>query len=107
MKHRVYNKGFQIQVYMPWLRFNNTFALHVLPRMAPHAWESIEELFHPTKTAPHSTMAFFAETNSCKLFHCFMKSSRWAESTLTFLEKFQRTIQVKTVKLKSTFWFEY
>ena len=80
--HPVSKGGFKIQVYKPWLRFNDTFVAYALPKMTSHAWESCRRTCSFNKNCSSFDYCFFTETNSSEVFQCYMKSNTLAETVI-------------------------
>ena len=80
--HPVSKGGFKIQVYKPWLRFNDTFVAYALPKMTSHAWESCRRTCSFNKNCSSFDYCFFTETNSSEVFQCYLKSNTLAETVI-------------------------
>ena len=80
--HPVSKGGFKIQVYKPWLRFNDTFFAYELPKMTSHAWESCRRTCSFNKNCSSFDYCFFTETNTSEVFQCYMKSNTLAETVI-------------------------
>ena len=80
--HPVSKGGFQIQVYKPWLRFNDTFVWRDIPTMTTHAWESCSKTCSANKNCTSFDYCFLTETDSNEMFQCYMKSNTFAETLI-------------------------
>ena len=80
--HPVSKGGFKIQVYKPWLRFNDTFVWYDLPKMTSHAWENCRRTCSFNKNCTSFDYCFFTENNSSEVFQCYMKSNTLAETVI-------------------------
>ncbi len=64
------SKGrFKIQVYKPWLRFNDTFVWYNLPKTTSHAWESCRRICSFNKNCSSLDYCFLRKPIQVKFFN--------------------------------------